>query len=145
MHCVTSTSTLIRVTCDTTFGHITTHVTNSAILRNLGNGEWLLNAVLQVDDGDKLTISSSDVSWLKITKANGIVVYGEIDILGSKITSWDTSKSTPIQQTSTGKTPRAYINLRGSEGGTISGAEIAYLGYNSIGKRGLDLYGWVFS
>jgi nitrous oxidase accessory protein NosD len=105
----------------------------------LGNGQWLLNAVLQVDDGDKLTISSSDVSWLKITKANGIVVYGEIDILGSKITSWGTSA--PIQQTSTGKTPRAYINLRGSEGGTISGAEIAYLGYNSIGKRGLDLYG----
>ena len=137
--CVTSTSTLIRVTCDTTFGHITTHVTNSAILKNLGNGEWLLNAVLQVDDGAKLTIASSDVSWLKISKANGIVVYGEIDILGSKITSWGTSA--PIQQTSTGKTPRAYINLRGSEGGTISGAEIAYLGYNSNGKRGLDLYG----
>jgi mannuronan 5-epimerase len=139
--CVTSTSTLIRVTCDTTFGHITTHVTNSAILRNLDmdNGQWLLNAVLQVDDGAKLTIASSDVSWLKISKANGIVVYGEIDILGSTITSWGTSA--PIQQTSTGKTPRAYINLRGSEGGTISGAEIAYLGYNSNGKRGLDLYG----
>jgi Right handed beta helix region len=140
-HCVTSTSTLIRVTCDTTFGHITTHVTNSAILRNLGNGQWLLNAVLQVDNGDKLTISSSDVSWLKITKANGIVVYGEIDILGSKITSWDTSKGAPIPQTSSGSTPRAYINLRASEGGTISGAEIAYLGYSSSGKRGLDLSG----
>jgi hypothetical protein len=137
--CVTSTSTLIRVTCDTTFGHVASHVRNSAILKNLGNGQWLLNAVMQVDDGAKLTISTSDVSWLKITKANGIVVYGKIDILGSKITSWGTSA--PIQQTSTGKTARAYINLRGSEGGTISGAEIAYLGYNSAGKRGLDLYG----
>jgi poly(beta-D-mannuronate) C5 epimerase len=139
--CVTSTSTLIRVTCDTTFGHVTSHVTKPTLLKNLGNGEWLLNVILQVDDGAKLTIASSDVSWLKISKANGIVVYGKIDILGSKITSWDTSKSAPIQQTSSGSTSRAYINLRGSEGGTISGAEIAYLGSSSLGKRGLDLYG----
>ena len=139
--CVTSTSTLIRITCNTTFGHVTSHVKNSALLKNLGNGQWLLNVILQVDDGAKLTIASSDVSWLKISKANGIVVYGKIDILGSKITSWDTSKSAPIQQTSSGSTARAYINLRGSEGGTISGAEIAYLGYSSNGKRGLDLYG----
>jgi mannuronan 5-epimerase len=139
--CVTSTSTLVRVTCNTTFGHVTSHVKNSALLKNLGNGQWLLNVILQVDDGAKLTISSSAVSWLKISKANGIVVYGKIDILGSKITSWDTSKSAPIQQTSSGSTPRAYINLRGSEGGKISGAEIAYLGYSSNGKRGVDLYG----
>lgn len=139
--CVASTSTLIRVTCNTTFGHVTSHVKNPALLKNLGNGQWLLNVILQVDNGAKLTISSSDVSWLKISKANGIVVYGKIDILGSKITSWDTSKSAPIQQTSSGSTPRAYINLRGSEGGKISGAEIAYLGDSSLGKRGLDLYG----
>jgi poly(beta-D-mannuronate) C5 epimerase len=139
--CVTSTSTLIRVTCNTTFGHVSRHVTNSALLKNLGNGQWLLNVILQVEDGAKLTIASSDVLWLKISKANGIVVYGKIDILGSKITSWDTSKSAPIQQTTSGSTPRAYINLRGSEGGKISGAEIAYLGYSSNGRRGLDLYG----
>ena len=139
--CVTSTSTLIRVTCNTTFGHVSRHVTNSALLKNLGNGQWLLNVILQVEDGAKLTIASTDVLWLKISKANGIVVYGKIDILGSKITSWDTSKSAPIQQTTSGSTPRAYINLRGSEGGKISGAEIAYLGYSSNGRRGLDLYG----
>lgn len=139
--CVTSTSTLIRVTCNTTFGHVTSHVKNSALLKNLGNGQWLLNVILQVDDGAKLSIASYDVSWLKISKANGIVVYGKIDILGSKITSWDTSKSAPIQQTSSGSTPRAYINLRGSEGGKISGAEIAFIGSNSQGKRGLDLFG----
>jgi hypothetical protein len=103
--CVTSTSTLIRVTCITTLGHVTSHVKNSALLKNLGNGQWLLNVILQVDDGAKLTIASSDVSWLKISKANGIVVYGKIDILGSKITSWDTSRSAPIQQTSSGSTP----------------------------------------
>ena len=139
--CVTSTSTLIRITCNTTFGHVTSHVKNPALLKNLGNGQWLLNVILQVDDGAKLTIASSDVSWLKISKTNGIVVYGKIDILNSKITSWGTSKSAPIQQTSSGSTPRAYINLRGSEGGKISGAEIAYLGDSSLGKRGLDLYG----
>jgi poly(beta-D-mannuronate) C5 epimerase len=139
--CVTSTSTLIRVTCNTTFGHITSHVNNSALLKNLGNGQWLLNVILQVDNGAKLTMSSSDVSWLKISKANGIVVYGKIDILGSKITSWDTSKSAPIQQTSSGSTSRAYINLRGSEGGKISGAEIAFLGSDSSGRHALDLYG----
>ena len=78
---------------------------NSALLKSLGNGQWLLNVILQVDDGAKLTMASSDVSWLKISKANGIVVYGKIDILGSKITSWELRKSASIQQTSSGSTP----------------------------------------
>lgn len=135
-----STSNTITVTCDSTISQVSSDINNKSALKNLGRGQWLLNAILRINDGAKLTVASS-VSWLKIEGSNGIVVYGRIDVSGSKITSWDRSSSAPISQTSTGSTPRAYINLQGSEGGTISGAEIAYLGYSANGKRGIDLYG----
>jgi parallel beta-helix repeat protein len=139
-----SSSNTITVSCSTaTIPQITTDINNSNVLKSLGSGEWLLNgAILKVNDGAKLTISSPDVVWLKVAgSSGGIVVYGKIDITGSKITSWDTSTNKEIPQTSTGSTPRAYINLRGSEGGTFSGAEIAFTGYSPTGKRGIDLSG----
>jgi parallel beta-helix repeat protein len=138
-----SSSNTITVSCSSaTIPKIARDVNNSNVLRSLGSGQWLLRAVLQVNNGAELTISAPGVVWLKVAGSNtGLVIYGKINISGSKITSWDTSKGAPIPQTSSGSTPRAYINLRGSEGGTISGAEIAYIGYSSTGKRGLDLYG----
>jgi len=141
--CVSYDSALksIVVSCSTDFADIASHITDSSLLENLGNGEWVLNTNIRVNDGAKLTIDSAEVGWLKVTGSNGITVYGQIDISGSKITSWDNSKSVPIGQLSDGSTPRGFISFRGSEGGTISGAEIAYLGYNVAGRRGLDLYG----
>jgi hypothetical protein len=138
-----SSSNTITVSCSTaTIPQIAQEVNNSNVLKSLGSGQWLLRAILQVNDGAKLTISTPDVVWLKVSgSSTGLVIYGKIDVTGSKITSWDTSTGAPIPQTSSGSTPRAYINFRGSEGGTISGAEIAYIGYSSTGKRGLDLIG----
>jgi hypothetical protein len=138
-----SSSNTITVSCTgATIPQIARDVNNSNVLKSLGNGQWLLRAILQINDGAGITISAPDATWLKIAGSNtGLVIYGKIDISGSKITSWDISKGAPIPETSSGSTPRAYINLRGSEGGTISGAEIAYLGYSSTGKRGLDLIG----
>jgi hypothetical protein len=61
---------------------VSSDVNNESVLKNLGGGEWLLKAILQINDGAKLTISSPEVSWLKIEGSNGIVVYGRIDITG---------------------------------------------------------------
>jgi nitrous oxidase accessory protein NosD len=137
-----SSSNTITVSCSTaTIPQIASTVNNSNFLKSLGNGEWLLRANLQINDGSKLTISTPDVVRLKIAgSSTGLVIYGKIDITGSKITSWDISKGGPILQTSTGSTPRPYIYLKGSEGGTISGAEIAYLGRSGSGFHGFDLY-----
>jgi mannuronan 5-epimerase len=82
------------------------------------------------------------LQYLKIADANGIIVYGKIQIAGVKITSWDTETNSPIFQTITGSIPRAFINLRGSEGRSIQDSEISHLGYSGSGRRGFDLFGY---
>jgi hypothetical protein len=102
------------------------------VIENLGNGEYLLKANLEVADDVTFELTTSNIGpdigdsnggvglqYLKIAGANGIVVYGRIEISGVKTTSWDPQTNSPIPQTVNGSIPRAYINLRGSEGGFV--------------------------
>lgn len=144
------TENTITIKCDTSsFRDVVDTINDDqAVLSNLGDGQYLLNANLQVDDGATFSMSQDEdgINWLKIAGANGIIVDGKIEIDGVKITSWDTVNNSPVFQTTDGLTPRAYINLRGSEsdndgGGFVRNSEIAYLGYQDFGKRGFDLFG----
>jgi parallel beta-helix repeat protein len=143
-HCVSysSSTRTINVTCNTTFDHIDDH-TGDSVLDYLGSGQYLLKANIVVSDGDRLTIDSSDVSWLKITGQYGIRAYGYLDIDGVKITSWNPSTNAVVKQDSSGSVPRPYIHYRGAEGGEIVDSEIAYIGYaapsGSTYKRGITL------
>jgi parallel beta-helix repeat protein len=94
-----------------------------------------------VDDDTTFSIGSNDITWLKITDTNGIIVHGKIQIDGVKITSWDIEANSPVPQTDIGSIPRAFITLRESEGGFVHDSEIAYLGYQEFGRRGFDLFG----
>jgi parallel beta-helix repeat protein len=134
------------IKCDTSsFRDVADTINDPGILSNLGNGQYLLNANLQVDDDATFSMNQvdDDINWLKIAGASGIIVDGKIEIDGVKITSWDTVSNSQIIQNSIGSIPRAFINLRGSEGGGghIQNSEIAYLGYQDFGKRGFDLFG----
>ena|SRR5215204_190692 len=132
----------IIISCDSSFRDAVNTVNDRAILEQLGDGgEYLLKASLQVDDDTTFSISPNDITWLKITDTNGIIVYGRIQIDGVKITSWDIEANSPVPQTNTGSIPRAFINLRESEGGFVHDSEIAYLGYQEFGRRGFDLFG----
>ncbi|MDQ3872547.1 MAG: right-handed parallel beta-helix repeat-containing protein [Thermoproteota archaeon] len=144
------TENTITIKCDTSsFRDVVDTINDDqAVLSNLGDGQYLLNANLRVDDGATFSMSQGEdgINWLKIAGANGIIVDGRIEIDGVKITSWDTLNNSPVFQTTDGLTPRAYINLRGSEsdndgGGFVRNSEIAYLGYQDFGKRGFDLFG----
>src|SRR5215212_4912761 len=132
----------IIISCDSSFRDAVNTVNDRAILEQLGDGgEYLLKASLQVDDDTTFSISPNDITWLKITDTNGIIVYGRIQIDGVKITSWDIEANSPVPQTNTGSIPRAFITLRESEGGFVHDSEIAYLGYQEFGRRGFDLFG----
>ena len=131
----------ITITCDVSFREVANTINDRAVLEQLGDGEYLLKAGLQVDDDATFSIGPNDITWLKITGTNGITVYGKIQITGVKITSWDTETNSPVLQTNTGSIPRAFINLRGSEGGFVHDSEIAHLGYQEFGRRGFDLLG----
>jgi uncharacterized membrane protein YvbJ len=109
----------ITINCDASFLDVVQNINDPDIIENLGNGEYLLKAGLQVDDDTTFSIGPNDITWLKITDTDAITVYGKIQIDGVKITSWDTETNSPVPQTNTGSIPRAYINLRGSEGGFV--------------------------
>jgi parallel beta-helix repeat protein len=135
----------IAIDCDASFLDVVQSINDPGILEELEEeegGQYLLKANLEVDDGVTFSMTPGDgLQYLKIADANGIIVYGKIQIAGVKITSWDTETNSPIFQTITGSIPRAFINLRGSEGGSIQDSEISHLGYSGSGRRGFDLFG----
>src|ERR687891_399595 len=142
------TENTITINCNASFLDVVQAIDDDdddpKILENLGNGEYLLNANLEVADDVTFAMNSNEdggLQYLKITGENGIIVNGRIEISGIIITSWDTETDSPVSQTETGSVPRAFINLRESEGGFVYGSEIAYLGYQEFGRRGFDLFG----
>jgi hypothetical protein len=134
----------IAINCNASFIDVVQAINDPEIIEEQEEeGQYLLNANLQVSDGVTFAMTSHEdgLQYLKITGANGIVVHGRIEISGVIITSWDTETNSPLSQTDTGSVPRAFINLQGSEGGFIHNSEVSYLGYRELERRGLDLFG----
>src|SRR5918998_248347 len=138
-----STENTIAINCDASFLDVVETINDPEILESIVDGEYILNANLEVADGVTFAMDSNEdgLSYLKITGANGIIVHGRIEISGIIITSWDTQTNSPVSQTEMGSVPRAFINLRESEGGFVHDSEIAHLGYQEFGRRGFDLFG----
>ena len=133
----------IVINCNASFLDVVQAINDPEILEEQEEegGQYLLNANLQVSDGVTFAMTSNEdgLQYLKISGANGIIVNGRIEISGIIITSWDTETDSPVSQTDTGSVPRAFINLRISEGGFIEDSEVAYLGYAAPPRRGIDL------
>src|SRR5918998_5643300 len=140
-----STENTIAINCDASFLDVVQTINDPEILdqEEEQEGQYILNANLEVADGVTFAMDSNEdgLSYLKITGANGIIVHGRIEISGIIITSWDTQTNSPVSQTEMGSVPRAFINLRESEGGFVHDSEIAHLGYQEFGRRGFDLFG----
>ena len=141
------TENTVNVNCNSSFPAVAQGINNPEIIQNLGNGEYLLNATLEVADGVTFEMNSSDaggadnLQYLKIADENGIVVYGKILIDGIKITSWNTSSNDVIPQDMNGAIRRGYIQFAASEGSQIINSEFGYLGDVEPGRRGFDLLG----
>jgi mannuronan 5-epimerase len=131
----------IAINCNTSFLDVVQTINDPEILEQENDGQYILNANLEVADGVTFEMSSNDdnLQYLKISGENGIIVNGIIHISGIIITSWDSETGSPVSQTETGSVPRAFINLRVSEGGFIEDSEVAYLGYDAPPRRGIDL------
>ena len=134
----------INITCDASFLDVVQAINDPSILEQEQDGQYILNANIEVADGVTFQMTSSNgdnLQYLKIAGANGIIVYGKILIDGVKITSWDVSEDDVIQQDTNGTISRAYIQFDGSEGAQILNSEFGYLGHDEPGRRGFDLYG----
>src|ERR687898_670478 len=139
-----STENTIAINCNASFLDVVQTIDDPETLENLGDGEYILNANLEVADDVTFEMTSNedyDLQYLKIAGANGIIVHGRILIDGVKITSWDASSNDVVQQDKDGSVGRGYIQFDASEGSEIINSEFAYLGYNELGRRGFDLHG----
>ena len=140
------TENTIKVNCNASFLNIVQTINDPKILENLENGEYLLNATLEVADDITFEMNSSgagrdNLRYLKIAGENGIIVYGKILIDGVKITSWNISSNNTIPQDMNGNINRGYIQFAASEGSQIINSEFGYLGDVEPGRRGFDLLG----
>jgi parallel beta-helix repeat protein len=141
------TENTIHVNCNSSFSAVVQAINNPQIVEHLGDGEYLLNATLEVVDGVSFEMNSSnaggigDLQYLKIADENGIIVYGKILIDGVKITSWNSSSNDVISQDMNGSTRRGYIQFAASEGSRIINSEFGYLGDVEPGRRGFDFLG----
>src|SRR5918997_1633950 len=133
----------ILINCNASFGEVVQTINDPEILENLGNGEYILNANLEVADDITFAMSLRDdgLQYLKLAGDNGIIVYGKMLIDGVKITSWDIADEDIIQQNMDGTITRGYVRFAGSEGSQIINSEFGYLGDAEPGRRGFDLLG----
>jgi parallel beta-helix repeat protein len=133
----------ITINCDASFLDVVQTINDPDVLENRGNGEYILNANLEVADGITFVMTSNQdgIQFLKIAGENGITVYGRILIDGVKITSWNISDDEVILQNINGTIRRGYVRFAGSEGAQIFNSEFGYLGDVEPGRRGFDLLG----
>jgi mannuronan 5-epimerase len=138
-----SSDNTITINCNSSFLDVVQTINDSDIIENLGNGEYLLSANLEVADGItfQMTSNQDGLLYLKIAGENGIIVYGTILINGVKITSWDVSDNDFVPQNINGTIPRGYVQFAASEGSQIINSEFGFLGDVEPGRRGFDLFG----
>jgi parallel beta-helix repeat protein len=136
----------IAIDCNASFLDVVQIINDPDVIDNLGGGEYILNANLEVADDVTFEMTSSNedsggLQYLKIAGENGIIVHGKILINGVKITSRDVSDEDVIQQNIDGAIRRAYVQFAASEGSQIINSDFGYLGYQDFGRRGFDLFG----
>ena len=107
----------IAINCNSSFLDVVQTINDSDLLENIGDGEYILNANLEVADDITFEMTSygDGLQYLNIAGENGIIVYGSILINGVKITSWNISDEDVIQQNINGTIRRGYIQFSASE------------------------------
>src|SRR5215217_5695667 len=134
----------ININCNASFLDVVQTINDPDIVENTGNGEYLLNANLEVADGITFEMNTSNgdgLQYLKVAGENGIIVHGRILINGVIITSWDAEGDDVISQDMNGTIRRGYVQFAASEGSQIINSEFGYLGDVEPGRRGFDLFG----
>jgi parallel beta-helix repeat protein len=114
-------------------------INSSDILNKTSNKNWVLNANISVEYGASLFINSTDAVWLKIRSSpnypHSIVVYGNLIIDGSKISSWNPINNTEaaLKNSANFSLPRGYLLVpqQGTGHMNITNSNISGLGFRS--------------
>ncbi|MEW5850346.1 MAG: right-handed parallel beta-helix repeat-containing protein [Myxococcota bacterium] len=131
-------------------------VVSEEVLQPMSGNRWLLRAKLMLEDGARLVLHGAgvggDVDELRLMSNSArpegtvwiIAQWGEVDIDGARIRSWDEDLGGP--DTEPGRRGRAYLAVKSfMEGGvaresrmSIRNSELSHLGYNAPEAYGLS-------
>jgi parallel beta-helix repeat protein len=114
-------------------------VNSSDVLNQTSNKNWVLNANISVEYGASFFINSTDALWLRIKSSpnypHSIVVYGNLIIDGSKISSWNPTNNTEVDLKNGANVslPRGYLLVpqQGTGQMNITNSNISGLGFKS--------------
>lgn len=159
---------IITIACNSSFSKISEEIADDSVLtKEPTQSAWILNSSIVVLKGATLTFAAddgnwftTDANWLKINSEGvsvgmrdaglyideltpyRIQIFGALHLDGVKITSWNTTKNNYATQKPDGTVPRPYISVEeGADPSHIVNSEIAYMGYDSPRKKGLNFYG----
>jgi parallel beta-helix repeat protein len=123
-----------------TLAELAAAVRNPAALRELGPGEWLLGAALEIMPGASVAVAAPDVRWLKLSSGKGTyasikALGGGLAITGTCVTSWDTAAETVDTNYTDG---RGFLLARDAGRLTIDYGELRYLGFGQGESYGLS-------
>jgi parallel beta-helix repeat protein len=141
-----SSERIIHVVCDASFEELERGIGPVAI-EDLGNSEFLLQANIEVEEDAILTIAGPEVKWVKISNEaepeqyNIRVEGGYMDLIRTKMTSWDPDTNEVVEQDSDGSVPRPYIVYDGAKGALIENSELSHMGHDGDFRRGLSFIG----
>ena len=110
-----------------------------AALKEMGQGEWLLGANLQIDKGATLQIGGPGVQRLKLRSDAKNFVWikalgGTLKFSGVCVTSWDTRRNAVDEQPNDG---RSFVLARDGARMDIRDSELNYLGYDANESYGV--------
>jgi parallel beta-helix repeat protein len=115
-------------------------INRTDILDNTTNRNWILNANISVESPATLFINSTDADWLRINSTAGrayaIVVYGNLIIDRTKISSWNSTNNaeTTLSNGANKSTPRGYLVMHWAGTGqmNITNSTITNLGSHGV-------------
>jgi parallel beta-helix repeat protein len=124
----------------TTLSTINRIINNSDALNNTSDKNWILNANISIANNATLFINSTDTQWLRINSTApqpySIVVFGNLVINGTKISSWNSTNNTEsvLKNDTNESTPRSYLLMpqQGTGHMNITNSNISGLGFKSL-------------
>ncbi len=118
-------------------------INNSRLVKETYSGVYMVMRSLTVGRGVTLRIEGPQVAWVRLLSNQNqtvrFTIRGFVEIVNTKLTSWNSIAHAPQTLQENLSAPRAHILV---EGGTLNiiNSEISYLGYSNARSYGISYY-----
>ncbi len=118
-------------------------INNDTLVKETAPGIYLVMRNLEIGKGVTLRIEGPAVAWVRLlsneNQSSRLTIQGFVEIVNSKLTSWNEVAQAPQTLSSPFSAPRAHILVDGGRL-DIMGSEVSYLGYAYTRSYGISYY-----